>query len=123
MTARLDQARQRSRRDLHQEMSVPALYIVGVDAPVAVTLRRQTRYAKTGEIPGLETVEVADETIVLRFLAAELPQPKRNATVSVADGEAYRIDHVLPPHGITVDAAVTRLDAADSAGLPLPSAA
>lgn len=121
MTARLDQARQRGRRDLHQEMSVPALYIIGTSAPVPVTVRRQTRIAKTGDIPGLETVSVVEETIFLRFLVDELAAPKRQAIVSVAAGEAYRIDHALPPHGITVDAAVTRLDVADTADLPLPS--
>lgn len=102
-------------------MSVPALYIFGTEDPVDVTVRRQTRVAKTGDIEGLDTAEISVETAFLRFLIAELAQPKRNAIVSVAEGEAYRIDHALAPHGITIDAAVTRLDAAEATGLPLPS--
>lgn len=103
-------------------MSVPALYIVGNNAPVEVSVRRQTRIAKTGDIPGLETAEVSTEILFLRFMRDELAQPKRNAIVSVAEGEAYRIDHALAPHGLTIDATVTRLDAAEAEGLPLPDA-
>jgi hypothetical protein len=121
MSAALDAARQQARRDLHREMSVPALYIVGTEDPVDVTVRRQTRVAKTGDIEGLDTAEISVETVFLRFLIDELAQPKRNAIVSVAEGEAYRIDHALAPHGVTIDAAVTRLDTAEATGLPLPS--
>jgi hypothetical protein len=84
-------------------------------------VRRQTRVAKTGDIEGLDTAEISVETVFLRFLIDELAQPKRNAIVSVAEGEAYRIDHALAPHGVTIDAAVTRLDTAEATGLPLPS--
>jgi hypothetical protein len=122
MTAALDAARQQARRDIHREASVPALYILAPADPVPVTVRRQTRVNKTGDIPGLETAEVSVETAFLRFLREELAQPKRGAIVSVAEGEAYRIDHALAPHGITIDAAVTQLDAAEATGLPLPAA-
>lgn len=122
MTAALQAARQQARRDIHREASVPALYVVGNNAPVAVSVRRQTHVTRTGDIPGLETVEVSVETVFLRFLVDELPLPKRGAIVSIVAGEAYRIDHSLPQYGVTVDAAVTRLDAAEAAGLPLPSA-
>lgn len=101
-------------------MSVPALYIVGNDAPIEVTVRRQTRVVKTGDITGLETVEVSSETVLLRFWRDELPQPKRNAIVSIEEGEAYRIDHSLAPHGLTIDAPVTRLDASECVNLPIP---
>lgn len=122
MTAALEQARQQARRDIHREGSVPALYVLGNDAPLEVSVRRQTHVTRTGDIPGLETVDVSVETIFLRFLVDELPSPKRGAVVSIVAGEAYRIDHALPQYGVTVDAAVTRLDATEAAELPLPSA-
>lgn len=103
-------------------MSVPALYLFGSDGPIPVTVRRQSHVAKTGDIPGLETVSITEEIVFLRFLRDELALPRRGAIVSVAVGEAYRIDHALAPHGITVDASVTQLDAADATSLPLPSA-
>lgn len=101
-------------------MSVPALYLFGADEPLQVTVRRHNRYSKTGDIPGLETVDIADETVFLRFLVAELAQPKRNALVTISATEGYRLGQILPPHGITVDAAVTRLDDAEMAGLSVP---
>ena len=44
----------------------------------------------------------------------------RNAVLSVSAGEAYNIDFIEPHDQETITAHVTRLDAEDSAGLPLP---
>ena len=44
----------------------------------------------------------------------------RNAIISVSAGEAYNIEVVKPHDQETITVEVTRLSAADAAGLPLP---
>jgi len=44
----------------------------------------------------------------------------RNMVISVLAGEAYNIDTVRPQDRETITVEITRLDAEDSAGLPLP---
>lgn len=121
MTTRLQQTRLDARRSLHQEMSVPALLIIGSDDPVDVTVRIHDKSAFTGEIPGLDTARFNDIEIHLRFWRDELDgEPTRGAIVSVAEGEAYRVGDVLEPHGDTIDATVTRLTDAEADGLAVP---
>lgn len=58
------------------------------------------------------------------FWRAELEalglEAKRGVILSVTAGEAYYVDVVEPHDQETIKARVTRLDDADSAGLPLP---
>jgi hypothetical protein len=122
MSTRLQTARQEARRSLHQEMSVPALLIIGSADPVAVTVRVHQRHAFTGDIPGLETARMHDIEIHLRFWLDELDGvPPRNAIVSVADGVGYRLAEAERPYGDTVDVTATQLAAAEAVGLPLPA--
>ena len=44
----------------------------------------------------------------------------RNMVISVTEGEAYNIDVVHPHDNETISVELSRLDAEDSAGLPLP---
>jgi len=44
----------------------------------------------------------------------------RNAVISLGVGEAYSLDVIEPHDQETIKARITRLDAADAAGLPVP---
>lgn len=101
-------------------MGVPALYIYGSDDPVPVTVRVHERIVQTGDISGLETVAMRDVQTYLRFEVAELADPKRAATISIAEGEAYLLGESSPSHGTTVDVTAVRLTTAEAAGLPVP---
>jgi hypothetical protein len=122
MTTRLQTARQDARRDLHQEMAVPALLIIGSADPVDVTVRIHERSMLVGDIPGMDTAKMHDTELHLRFWLDELDGvPPRNTTVSVADGEAYRLAEAEKPYRGTVDVSATRLSVAEAASLPLPA--
>jgi len=121
MRSRLQQIRLQSRGNLHREMSVPALYIYGTDDPLTLQVRVHDKTSRTGDIPGLDTVEMLDVSTRIRFWRDEIPQPRRNAIISVAEGEAYRLGESFPHDGETVDVRVVRLDADEAEGLPLPS--
>ena len=113
------------RRDLHHDRSVPALYIAAPGAqPVACTVRTHDRIEAQGALPASSMngfAQIQESVPKLIFIADDAPDPiRRGATVSVEAGEAYRIDHVEPPHDITVTAKVTKLTAGEAMGLPLP---
>ncbi|MGN5375806.1 hypothetical protein [Sphingomonas hankookensis] len=125
MTSRVREALRRGRRDLHREMSVPALYIPVPNAtPIPLTVRPQDLPGANGKPGGGDQgyAQVADLKPKLVFLAEQVPAPLRPKTgvVSVESGEAYRIEFVHPAHGVTITADVVRLSAAEAAGLPLP---
>lgn len=124
MTSRVREAMRRGRRDLHQEMSVPALYIpVGGATPIPVTVRPHDVPGANGKPGGSDPgyAQTADLKPHLIFLAEEVPFALRvNAVVSVEPGEAYRILFTHPAHGITIQADVVKLSAAEAAGLPVP---
>lgn len=116
------EAKRAARRDLHAELSVNALYIAPNADPLPVTVRVQLESQPLGDLKGTnfhytEREEPSDQLV---FLLDELPRPKRGAVVSVAPGEAYRIDTTLPPHDITVTAKVTTLTEVEAEGLPIP---
>jgi hypothetical protein len=58
------------------------------------------------------------ETVI--FLASEVPHPARNSVVVLSATEAYQIDTVEPPDGITVTTMVVRMDESDIVGLVAP---
>lgn len=114
--------KRKARRDLHQAMSVPALYIAYTGAePVPCTVRVHTHTAPVGQLAGFagaaERLETAPK---LRFDRSEVAAPARTAIVSVEPGEAYRISNPHPADDAFVFADVTRLSAAEATGLPVP---
>lgn len=127
--SRVREALRRGRRDLHREMSVPALYIAVPNAlPIPCTVRPQDLPAANGRPFGApRSLGLAQETDVkptIVFIADDAPAMIRvNAIVSVEPGEAYRIGFVHPPHGLTIAADVVRLSAAEAASLPVPDGA
>lgn len=109
-------------------MKVPALYFRDaengqiLDEPLLVHVRVHTKWDRAGDMAGTnlsyaETQEINPHII---FMVDELAAPVRNAVVSIALGEAYRIDNVKPPDDITVTAETTRIPVKNTIGLPVP---
>lgn len=127
MTLLRDIKRQ-ARRDLHEHMLVPALYLVPAAAPgtyeepVNVTVRLHIKFDALGDMKGtnFHYAERQEVTPKIIFMRDQIDKPARHAVISVELGEAYRVDNILPPDDITVAAEVLRLSAAEAAGLPLP---
>lgn len=118
--------KRKARRDLHREMSVPALYIaVPGDAGVPITVRVHTKFDALGMQGAESGLAVRRESKPkLLFMRDELADAgivlKRNAVVSVEPGEAYRLDNADAPDDITVTFFVTVLTSNDADGLPVP---
>lgn len=114
--------KRKARRDLHQAMSVPALYIAQTGAtPVECTVRVHTHSAPVGQLAGFAGAERLEPTPKLRFFRSEVDAPARGAIVSVEAGEAYRISNPHPADDAFVFADVTKLSATEAAGLPVPA--
>ncbi len=115
--------REEARAALHEGLSVPALYIESTGAePEYIHVRVHTTWGQVGDVKGTSYAyaELQDTKPKLIFLVAEVPEPYNGAIISIAPGEAYRIDNVLPPENITVAAEVHRVSASTAAGLPVP---
>jgi hypothetical protein len=113
--------KQTARLALHRAMQWPALYITDAGTQIQCGVRKHTDNKALGDVKGTSFgyAERAEVIPRLVFLAGEV-DPVNGATVSIALGEAYHIDNVLPPDGITVTCEVSRLSARDAEGLPLP---
>lgn len=114
---------QKGRRDLHDQLKVPALYIAFDGAvPLQLNVRVSSRIADTGDM-GSRTkgyAAVSEITPRIIFFLEDLADARNGATFSIEEGEAYRVERTEPPNGITRTAQVTQLSAAEAAGLPLP---
>lgn len=123
------------REVVHTELKIPCRYIAELpydsnsspDDPPTVGVRLLLNDKKVGAQPGqnngsAERFEPVPKAI---FWRAELDDLgitiARNAVISVVTGEAYTIDFLHPHDVETITAEVTRLDATDSAGLPVPA--
>lgn len=121
----LREQKRRMRRDRHVELAVAARYVAATGAiPVACSVRLWSKTEQQiAEMPGLTGgAAMATPEDRIRFLLSELAAPLRaKAIVSVAAGEAYRIDHLYPVDDEFQTARVVRLTAAEAAGLPVPA--
>jgi len=113
-----------ARRDLHRELQVAAYYYAVTGAPtqtlcsIRLWIRNEHNLSMDG-LPGAIHATLAEDRI--RFLLPEFSAPLRNnALVSIEPGEAYRIDHLYPADDEFQTARVTRLSAAEAAGLLTP---
>ena len=111
------------RGTLHDHLSVAAVYIPATGgAGVPVSVRLQTRATSSGTPAGFagaaERIEVVPKIVLL---TAEVPAPKKGDVISVAVGEAYQIGFTEPSNGDTTAVHVTRMRAADTAGLAVPA--
>lgn len=120
--------KRQARRDLHNTLKVAALYFRDdedgnlLDTPELVYVRVHTKREKAGDMAGtnLSYAEVQEISPRIIFMVDEVAAPVRNAIVSIAAGEAYRIDNTLPADDITVTAEATRMPLAQTIGLPVP---
>lgn len=137
----LREIKARARADLHEAMQVAALYLVENPAYVTpvidpdipryleteVSVRVHYDFGALGDMKGTNFHYAEREEIKPQvfFLFAEMPNPQRNAIVSVSADEAWRIDHVLPRDGITVKTEATRATAAQmiAGDFPYPGSA
>lgn len=124
VVSRFRDIKRQARGDLHQEMSVPALYILTpstdpVDCTVRVWLKTENQMVGALQsAPG--AAERAEPEDRIRFDLTEIASLRRNAVVSVEVGEAYRVDHLYPADLGYQTARVVRLSAAEADGLAVP---
>ncbi|HYD04655.1 MAG TPA: hypothetical protein VEC60_02975 [Reyranella sp.] len=115
------------RRDLHDRMKIPALYLLPTDPgpwadPVPCGVRLHLQFQAVGALKGQDIAfaQREAETPKAVFQRSEVNEPARNAVISVAVGEAYRIDRALPADDEFVTVHIVPLSAAEAAGLPVP---
>lgn len=117
--------RDRSRGLLHEALKVPAVYVTPEGVWEDVSVRVHRTFQEMGGAPatygGADRQEILPRIV---FLASERV-PVRGAVISVSEGEAYRIDHVLPRDGITITAEAAQMSAGEiakafPAGQPVP---
>lgn len=120
--------KRRSRRVVHDRMKVPALFIASTGASgIPITVRIHRGFDQSGDLGGRNNDWMSREDVKepsLVFMNDELASagitPARLWVISVQAGEAYIIDRMEPPDDISVKAHVTRLETADTVGLPVP---
>lgn len=114
-----------ARRSLHRAMQVPAIYIPpGANTPIyPIQVRVHNRIVRQGEIDGLDftAATVLEDVPQIILLREDVDWPiSRGGVFSVSPGEAYRVDHQMPPDPTTITVRVVRLGAAEAENLPLP---
>ena len=117
--------RSKMRADVHESMAVAALYILSPGStPIPISVRVHRADATHGGLQGtnFHYGEREEEDVILRIGLAEIATPLRGAIVSVAPGEAYRIDRRAANDLDFVNCPALTLDAVDCAGLPVPGA-
>lgn len=115
--------RNRARTDLHNAMKIPAAYIApgAGGAPVPCGIRVHHRTKPFGDMTGFDyaPAERIEDVPEIVALVAEV-SPERGGVFSIAPLEAYAVETVMLPDGITVTCQVSRLNDANATGLPLP---
>lgn len=109
----------RARGDLHRTMSVPALYFSTPEAAhLDVTVRLHTKDGALGKLQGMDPATRVEVSPKIIFLLSEV-SPITNSVVKILAAESfsgadehYRIKTTQPPDGITVEAEVTLMSAA-----------
>ncbi len=118
--------KRRARRDLHNALLVPALYLLGdspwVDPPL-IHVRLHVKFNDVGDLQGTN-FHFATRQEVTPKIVFDLGEidPVGGAIISIEAGEAYRVDNLMPPDDQFVTAEVIRLSARQAQGLPVPGA-
>ena len=116
----------KGRRDLHDHMKAPALYIAFEGAePLPVTVRDHSRFVGTGDMGSRVKgfAEVAEVTPKIIFFRDQLEDARYGSVFSIAPGEAYRVERTDPPNDEPRTPYLTPLSGAEAEGLPLPEEA
>ena len=116
-----------ARRVVHDTMQIAALYLAYVPLdgaspdPLPVDVRLHTEFKALGDQAGtsFQFAERHETVPKIIFLRSQIT-PVRGAVVSVALGEAYEIDNVMPPSEEYITVEVTRLAVGKTIGLPYP---
>lgn len=114
--------RARKTKALHAAFAVRVAYLVeGQPDPTYCDVRVHTNTKALGDMSGFdyqpsERLESVPEIIALTSEVI----PSRGGVFSVALGEAYLVETVMPPEGDTVKCQCARLSAAKADGLALP---
>ncbi len=113
----------KGRRDLHDHMKVPALYIAYDGAtPIPMYVRDFTKFEDTGDMgsrnKGYATFAQITPRII--FMRNTLEDARHGAIFSIAPGEAYRVERTDPQNDITRTADVTPLSDEEMVDLPVP---
>ena len=119
-TASFRGVKRNSRRDLHSRLSRPAYYLEGTATPQVVRVRIHSRFDEIGSMPNARVLSDRHDGIVRVVFLTGTVAPIRGAVFSVASGEAYRVDNVMPPDDITTTAETVRLTTIESHGLSYP---
>lgn len=116
--------KRKARSDVHRVLRVRALYLTTRDDenPLPCFVRVHTKFAALGDIGDTNDSYAEREEITPRIIIwrDEIPQPMRDAIISVEAGEAYYLEVVQPPDGQTITATVTQMPVAETVGLPVP---
>jgi len=113
--------RDKARRKVHDTMRVKAIYVPPSGPNQEVFIRVHYKMEPLADMKGT-SYDYAErwETVPRIIVLKEDLVPERGGIFSVTAGEAYQVDHVQPDDGITVTAEVSRMEAADTVGLPVP---
>lgn len=126
------QMKRQARRQLHDRLSEPALYLADSSAaPVGVTVRLHLSFNEMGELlrGGFSDRQEVIPRII--FLGTQV-QPRHRGIVVTEDMGAWLVDNDLPPDDITITAEVSKLSRnqvtgfgwnpdAPYMGLPIPT--
>ena len=119
------ETRSQMRTDVHDVMGIAALYIASPGAtPVPCRVRLHEKNATHGGLQGtnFHYSEREEMDVKIRFKLSEVPEPKRDAVVSIAQGEAYTIDRREANDLDFVYCPALRMRVEDTTGLPVPEA-
>lgn len=101
--------KRRARRQLHDRMSEPALYLADSSAaPLGVTVRLHLSFNEVGELLRGGFSERQEIIPRIIFLGSQV-QPRHRGIVVTQDLGAYLIENDLPPDDITITAEVSKL--------------
>ncbi|ASW27640.1 hypothetical protein JT317_gp21 [Klebsiella phage YMC16/01/N133_KPN_BP] len=103
-----DQKR-KARRQLHQRLAEPVLYLTDPDAtPVDITVRLHLRFDALGELLTVSAGFADRQELTPRIIFMnDQISPKRNAIVVTKDMGAFNIETDVAPDDITTTAMVT----------------
>lgn len=97
-----------ARATVHAQFAEPVTYVSGATT-IATTARVHDVTKIEGDLNGVGYAQRVIDAPQIVFLAADVAEPQPRAVVTTEDGRRYKIDTVLPVHGITITCEVTRL--------------
>lgn len=110
-----DEKRQ-ARRQLHERLAEPVLFLESrTEAPVVTTCRLHISFEKLGDLANVRAgFGDRQETIPRIIFLTDTVKPQNGSYVISRDMGAFKIDNVLPPHDITTEAEVIKVDRANA---------